>query len=141
MQRHNRYRNRRKKRATLPEISLTPLIDTTLTLLIIFMVTTPMINNIIKVELPSSRVNEDRGTQQDLVVFIDNKERLFFNDRSVTSLNDLISVIKKNVGNNTQRTVFVKADKHISYGRVIELVDHIKVIGGISYVALATKRT
>lgn len=99
-----------------------------------------MINNAIKVELPSSRVNEDRGTQQDLIVFIDNKERLFFNDRSVTSLNDLITIIKKNVGNDTQRTVFVKADKRISYGRVIELVDHIKVVGGISYVALATKR-
>ena len=53
--------NRRKRRASvlMQEISLTPLIDMALTLLIIFMVTAPMLNNAIKVELPKGQAKED----------------------------------------------------------------------------------
>ena len=53
---------------------------------------------------------------------------------------ELIDKIKAKVGQQADRTVCVKADKVVSYGQVIELVDHIKVVGGVSYVVLATKR-
>ena len=62
---------RRRTSAREPEITLTPLIDTALTLLIIFMVTTPMIHNAIKVNLPRGRVKEDVGATQDLCVYIE----------------------------------------------------------------------
>ena len=64
-----RYLRRRRKTGCLvPEITLTPLIDTALTLLIIFMVTTPMMHNAIKVNLPRGNVKEDRGSKQELIV-------------------------------------------------------------------------
>ena len=136
-----RYSRRKRRPATvLPEITLTPLIDTALTLLVIFMVTTPMMNNAIKVELPKSQSNEDNGAKQELVVFVDQHEKLFLNGEAVKSLDNLIKDLKSAVGKDANRTVFVKADKNVAYGNVIELVDHIKVVGGISYVALATKR-
>ena len=140
MYRYGRGRRRRVKKG-LPEITLTPLIDTALTLLIIFMVTTPMINNVIKVELPKSSVNEDQGTKQELIVFIDQYEKIYFNNHAIQNNNELITTIRKSIGNDTNRTVFVKADQSVQYGHVIELVDHIKTVGGIAYVALATKRT
>ena len=138
MQRYSR--RKRRPAVSLPEITLTPLIDTALCLLVIFMVTTPMMNNAIKVELPKSQSNEDNGAKQELVVFVDQHEKLFLNGESVKSFDDLIKRLQSAVGADAHRTVFVKADKTVAYGNVIELVDHIKIVGGISYVALATKR-
>jgi len=135
----NKFRRGRRKVATLPEISLTPLIDTALTLLVIFMVTAPMMNNALKIELPKGQAKEDQGIQQELVVSVDKHKQLFLNGKPVDSLKELITKIKTALGKNMDRTVYVQGDKDASYGDVIELVDHIKVIGGISYVALATK--
>lgn len=131
---------RRRRTLTLPELNLTPLIDTCLTLLVIFMVTAPLVNNAIKVNLPTGKAKEDAGTQQELVVYVDEHQKIFFNDKRVSNKAKLIDDLRVMVGSNKDRTVFVKADKAVPYGSVIELVDEIKVVGGISYVALATKR-
>lgn len=132
--------SRRKQRssALMQEISLTPLIDMSLTLLIIFMVTAPMLNNAIKVELPKGEAKEAGSTQQELIVFVDKNEQLFFNGISVDGKKDLIEKVRGAVGQDVDRMIFVKADQSVRYGHVIELVDHIKVIGGVAYVALAT---
>jgi biopolymer transport protein TolR len=132
-------KQRRHISATTPEISLTPLIDTALTLLIIFMVTTPIIQNAIKVTLPKGNAKESSEAQQDLVVYLDKNGKIFLNDASFTS-ESLIPALQKQIGNGQQKTVFVKADTAISYGHVIELVDRIKVVGGVHYVALATQQ-
>lgn len=141
-----KYRSRKKrhqKEPSLPEISLTPLIDTALTLLIIFMVATPMLKkeNALQVELPKGNVKETSDTQkQELIVQIDKSGKLSLNNAVVKEV-DLISQLKKQVNPKQQKTVFVKADTGVSYGKVIELVDKIKHVGGIKYVALATTKT
>jgi len=123
----------------LPEVSLTPLIDTALTLLIIFMVTTPMMHNSIKLELPKGRAKEDGNTKQKLIVSIDKKENLFFNDEAIQADN-LIERIKKEVGSDKGKTVEVQADRAVLYGWVMEIVDKIKVLGGVQYVVLAMQK-
>ncbi|HEV2601258.1 MAG TPA: biopolymer transporter ExbD [Candidatus Babeliales bacterium] len=134
---------RRKKRApmTMQEVVLTPLIDTALTLLVIFMVTAPIMHNGIKVELPKGQAKDDGLTSQELIVYVDKKGAFFFNDTAIKDRAVLIKQLKGAVGADTEKTVFIKADKSVSYGAVIELVDHIKVVGGINYVALATTPT
>lgn len=131
--------SRRRAQKTIAEVSLTPLIDTALTLLIIFMVTAPIMNNSIRVTLPKGQSREDAGAKQELIVTIDKQGRLFFNGQPVATSDILIAMIKKQVGQDKDRTVFVQADETAFYGKVLELVDNIKVVGGISYVALATK--
>jgi len=121
------------------DIPLTPLIDTALTLLIIFMVTAPMIQNAIRVDLPKGKAKEDAGAEQELVVFLDKENQLFFNGDKM-ALEDVIKKVQTIAGKEGDRTVFVKADQVASYGKVIELVDQIKVVGGIKYVALATQK-
>ena len=131
--------SRRRAQKTIAEVSLTPLIDTALTLLIIFMVTAPIMNNSIRVTLPKGQSREDAGAKQELIVTIDKQGRLFFNGQPAATSDILIAAIKKQVAQNDDRTVFVQADETVFYGKVLELVDNIKVVGGISYVALATK--
>jgi biopolymer transport protein ExbD len=137
-----RTRNRRlrQQKKTLHDLSMTPLIDTALTLLIIFMVATPVLQNAIKVTLPRGNAQEDANNQQsELIVFIDKCGDFYINKEKIAK-NNLIPHIKKTVGNDHEKTVYVKADTAISYGTVIELVDDIKTVGGIKYVALATQK-
>ncbi len=136
-------RLRRRSQHTLPEINLTPLIDTALTLLIIFMVATPMLKqeNALQVELPRGDVKEVEDTQkQDIVISLDKSGKYFLNSAPVEAKN-IIERIKFTVGQKGDQTVFVKADTSVHYGKVIQLVDEIKQVGGVRYVALATTKT
>lgn len=138
MRRPNRYS--RKQKAGLHDISMTPLIDVVLTLLIIFMMATPILQNAIKVTLPRGNSQEDAAQQQnELIVSIDKQGDFYINNTKIAKA-ELIAEIKKMVGNDLEKTVYVKADTAISYGTVIELVDDIKFVGGIKYVALATQK-
>ena len=132
-------RRRHRTSTSIPEITLTPLIDTALTLLIIFMVTTPMIQNSIKVQLPQGSAKEVKDAAQDIVVHVDKDQTIYLNGQKI-SKDHLAGDLKKAVARSVQKVVFVKADERVSYGSVISLVDHIKVVGGISHVALATEK-
>src|SRR5437016_6189172 len=136
-------RRRTKRNTAITDVSLTPLIDTALTLLVIFMVASPMMHNAIKVRLPQGKAKEDIGVVQDLEVYVDHKGAITFEGKQY-SVNNVIAVLKKRVSsgrtNHDEKTVYVKADTAVSYGKVIELVDQIKVVGGIKYVALATQK-
>ncbi len=136
------YRVKRRKGLSSPEISLTPLIDTAWVLLVIFMVTSPMIKKEagLQVELPKGNVEEVKdSSSDDIVVSLDNKG-LFYLDGKQVAGKDLIDLLKKRLGKGMDKTVFVKADIAAEYGKVIELVDKIKYVGGVKYVALATSK-
>lgn len=132
-------RHKRLSGTGIPEITLTPLIDTALTLLIIFMVTSPMINNGIKVDLPQGKVQEVQGMQEDLIVHVDKQKHLFLNGNPVRR-DQFIAQLQKKIGNQKHKTVFVKGDGDVAYKDVISLVEEIKLVGGIDRVALATKK-
>lgn len=139
MSRFSRRSIRRKSSALMSEVNLTPLIDTALTLLIIFMVTTPMIQNAIKVDLPKGAAKEAGEAKQELVVYIDKQGSLFFNGSSMTQ-DQLMKELQNLVSANHAQGVFVKADAGVQYGMVLEIVDQIKIVGGVQYVALATQK-
>jgi len=133
-----RRSRRRSKRLENSEVSLTPMIDVAFTLLIIFMIATPIMRNGIKITLPDGSAQEMSGEQQEFVVHINEQGQIFFNELLV-SMDRLIPTIQEKMGSNTKQTVFVRADKSVPYGKVISVVDQIKVVGGVDYVALATQ--
>lgn len=132
---------RRRRQNVSPVITLTPLIDTALTLLVIFMVATPIMHHAIKVELPKGSVDEMKNsrTNKEMVVFVDRNGQLFFDGERCTE-HTLMQSLKRIAQQTSQNIVVVKADESVAYGRVLSLVDAIKGVGGITYVALATQK-
>ena len=100
-----------------------------------------MLQNSIRVTLPHGRAQESNADKRDLVVYIDAQGTIFCNDTPMT-VEELISYIQHETSGQTsmpeQQTLLIKADAAVGYGTVIELVDRLKVVGGIRYVALAT---
>jgi biopolymer transport protein ExbD len=135
-----RYRNRRRRKSghAALDIMLTPLIDVALTLLIIFMVTSPMIQHAIKVNLPKSDVKEGGSQVPELVVTIDQKGNLFFNNKPIT-LDALGTTIKTYAAKSSVSSVWVHIDESKPCGMLIGVIDRIKRIGGIKDVKVATQ--
>jgi len=129
------YRKKPRK-FVMPEITLIPLIDTALTLLVIFMLTAPMVQHGIKVDLPQGN-SKEVGQQQELVVSMNKDGKIYFNSYPIEKEN-LTTAIKKSMAGRTDLPVYVRADESLSYGKVIELVDELKQTG-IQYVAMSTR--
>ena len=132
-----KFKRRSKQRTSLPEIMLTPLIDTFCVLLIIFIVAAPMTQNGIRVELPQGKTKEG-ATAQELVVTLSKDNQLFFNSYPVQRT-ELTSSVQKALAQNKEDTpVYVRADQTVSYGKVIEIVDELKQ-AGVHFVAMSTR--
>ena len=135
-----KHRRMRRHRNVMTDLPLTPLIDTALTLLIIFMIASPMMHNAIKVSLPQGQSKEDHALKQDLIVYIDSQEKLYLNE-SPTTLDAMLAELSQDALHKTEGTVYVKADRGVRYGCVMGVVDKLKVAGGVKYVALATQKS
>src|SRR5580698_8855591 len=102
-----RIRNNRRIRSQhnrIAELSMTPLIDTALTLLIIFMITTPILQNAIKVTLPHGQAKEDTSNRQDeLIVYVDKAGDFYINKAKINKT-EVIAHITKIVGDDKEKT-------------------------------------
>lgn len=133
------FKRRNRQRTALPEIMLTPLIDTFCVLLIIFIVAAPMTQNGIRVDLPQGKTKEG-GSVQELVVTLSKDDKLFFNSYPIEHT-ELVSSVQKALLERTQEVpVYVRADESVAYGKVIEIVDVLKQ-AGVHYVAMSTRPT
>ena len=116
-----------KLSSSLSEINVTPLVDVMLVLLIIFMVTAPMMHSGINVNLPSAetRTNPSSGG---LILTITKDRYIYMGDNNV-NLYLLESRLKNYFFNKDKKIIFLKADKDVSYGYVISIMDVIKRAG------------
>lgn len=134
-----RARRIRTKAEHLPEISLTPLIDTVLVLLVIFMVCVPVVQQAIKVNLPQGQSTEKMaGQQNDVFVYLDKHKKMYVNKTAVSD-DTLVAEVKKRMHNPQEQFVFINADGSLAYEDVISgLIGKLKK-GGITRVALSTR--
>lgn len=112
---------------TLSEINVTPLVDVFLVLLIIFMVTTPMLQQGIDVQLPRETATNIEAQERDTVI-ITKDRRVYLNERRIT-LSDLHERLKQKVALDKGSEVFLRADKNVPYGFVVKVMANIKRAG------------
>jgi len=118
-----------KNNPLMSDINVTPFVDVMLVLLIIFMVTAPMMVQGVDVSLPETRNSNQLSSEEDqLVVTIDKDNKIRINDYEV-GLDFLQEKLEKIFENRHSRAVFLKADKRIAYGRVVEVMAAIKGAG------------
>ena len=136
MSRFRDFKNRKRKHSEITSLTLTPLIDTALNLLVIFMITAPIVQNGIKVDLPFGK-SKEAASQQELVVTLSKDNKIYFNSYP-TNKDTLVDSIKKALVQKDDLPVYIKADESIAYGKVIEIVDQLKC-AGVKYVAMSTR--
>jgi biopolymer transport protein TolR len=110
----------------MSEINVTPLVDVMLVLLIIFMVTAPMFQQGIDVNLPQEAAGNLDPSRERLVVTLAKNERMYLNDRRI-DLPELEQTLRQAAG--TTKEVFLRADKDVPYGLVVKMMAVIKQAG------------
>jgi len=111
---------------SLSEINVTPLVDVMLVLLIIFMVTAPMLQQGIDVNLPQETAANIDARRERLVVTLAKNERIYLNDRRI-DLPELEQKLRQAAA--TTKEVFLRADKDLPYGLVVNTMAVIKQAG------------
>lgn len=120
----------------MSEINVTPFVDVMLVLLIIFMVTAPMMVQGVNLELPEASSEPLNQEQEQLVVSIDKDNKIFINDYGVT-LDFLKEKLQNILAGQKDREVYLRADKGIPYGVVVQVMSEIKN-AGVEKMAIVT---
>jgi biopolymer transport protein TolR len=123
-------------RSSLAEINVIPLVDVVLVLLLIFMLTAPMMYRGIDVNLPRSS-GKPTVIEERLVLTITKDKLLFLNERALP-LAVLEPRLRELLKDRTDKTLFVKADKDLVYGYVVETMDRIRR-AGVERVGMVTE--
>lgn len=113
---------------TLSEINVTPMVDVFLVLLIIFMVTAPLLQHGIDVQLPLERSKALKTEQQPIVVTVTKKRRMYLNRKRVT-LEGLERQLRLVARARPDEVVFLRADRNVAYGAVIEAMAAVRRAG------------
>ena len=108
-------------RTTMAEINVTPMVDVMLVLLIIFMVTTPLIQQGVKVNLPETKAQAVEASDKKLVLSVDINKRVFIGEAEV-KLDELEEKLKTNAKAQADKEIYLHADRDINYGVVVEVM-------------------
>ncbi len=125
--RYGKKRNHFESRH-VSDINVTPLVDVVLVLLIIFMVTAPMLQMGIDVNLPRVKSKSIDVTEEKLVLTINGAKEIYIN-KYKTSMTDLRTKLESIFASKIDREVFMKADKNVPYGFVVEVMSEIRKAG------------
>jgi biopolymer transport protein TolR len=125
--------------SALAEINITPLVDVILVLLIIFMITAPLMMEGIKVDLPAATTEAIKNEKEDIVLTITKKGDLFLqgdkNAYNVVNLSDKLTAVYQN---KTKKDIFLRADKSVPYGTVVQVMAACKN-AGIERIGMVTE--
>lgn len=116
------------KRSMMAEINVTPLVDVMLVLLVIFMVTAPMMQQGVQVNLPKADTKAMTPAEESVVVTVDKSGKTFINKDAVPA-GDLRNRLATMFVSRTKKEVFLKADAGVPYGEVVRAMADIKGAG------------
>jgi biopolymer transport protein TolR len=130
---------RRGRYRPLAEINVTPLVDVMLVLLIIFMVTAPLMTSGVSVDLPKANAQPLNSDSTPLTVSIKADGSIFLQNEPI-DISDIVAKLQAIAQSNPDRRIFVRGDKDLAYGRIMEVMATI-TNGGFTKVALLSEQT
>ncbi len=117
-----------EKDRLMSDINVTPFVDVMLVLLIIFMATAPMMVQGVNVDLPEATVKPLASEKEHLLVTLDKSGKVFINNYNVAP-ESLGKKIEKILEGHPNQEVYLRADKNVSYGAVVNIMSEIKGAG------------
>jgi len=118
------------RRSSLSQINVTPLVDVMLVLLVIFMVTTPMMDKGVNVNLPQvKRAPNLAASKEPLVVTVERNGAISVGHSHVDKPEKLIPILQQILRERKEKEVFLKADRAVPYGRVVQVMAAVKKAG------------
>lgn len=112
-------------------INVTPLVDVMLVLLVIFMITAPMLQQGVDVNLPKATTAPVAGSNEQIVLSIDREGRLYLgkgNNYELSEIPDKVKAIMENRA-EADRKIFIRGDTELQYGRVMEVMSKLYQAG------------
>jgi biopolymer transport protein TolR len=132
-----RGRRRRGSYVPMSEINVTPMVDVMLVLLVVFMVSAPLMTVGVPVDLPQTDAAQMVGQDEPMVVSVNAKGEVFLQETKIT-LEQLVPRLVAITQNKKDTRIFVRGDKAIAYGQVMEVMGTVN-LAGFTRVALLTQ--
>ena len=112
----------------MSEINVTPLVDVMLVLLVVFMVTAPLLTVGVPVELPQTQAPPINEPKEPLTITV-NKEGAVYIQETTVPIENLVPRLQGITGSNPDAVLYVRGDKEINYGRVLEVMSLVTAAG------------
>lgn len=125
---NNRRRLSNGDNRLVSEINVTPLVDVVLVLLIIFMVTAPMLQMGIDINLPQVKSRTLDVSEEKLVLTVNGKKEIYINNYK-TTLAELGVKLENIFKSRIEREVYMRADKDVPYGFVVQVMSEVRKAG------------
>ena len=130
-------RGRAARRPPMSDINVTPMVDVMLVLLIIFMVTAPLLTVGVPVDLPKTEASVITGQDEPLVISVNREGKIFLQETEL-KMDTLIPRLKAITQNKADTRIFVRGDRTVAFGRIVEVMGTISA-AGYSRVALISE--
>lgn len=121
----------------LAEINVTPLVDVMLVLLIIFMVSAPLLQQGVEVDLPQANAKELQPQEEPLIISMTKDGQVHINEETFSRL-EFEPKIKAIIKNQPERLIYLRADGSLPYKQIIEIIAFLKESGAIK-LGMATR--
>ncbi|HVI07263.1 MAG TPA: biopolymer transporter ExbD [Candidatus Binatia bacterium] len=125
-----------RTQTALADINITPLVDVVLVLLIIFMVTAPILQSGIEVNVPKTRTVKEI-TEERLVISINKDQRVFLGNDAI-NINEIGAKLKQKIRDPRNQFIFLRADQDVPFGAFATVMDAIKQ-AGITNISIVTQ--
>jgi len=127
-----------RTQTSLSDINVTPFVDVLLVLLVIFMLTAPILQSGIELDVPQTRTVKEIS-QEKLVVSIDRGQRLYLGNDPV-NINALANLLRERGALGSGQSIFLRADQSVPFGTVAMVVDELRQ-AGIEQISMVTEPT
>jgi biopolymer transport protein ExbD len=114
---------------TLSDINITPLLDLAFVLLIIFMITTPLMEQGLRLELPQSRVTDNAPEKRDLKMIEVDPSGAYFLDNNPVDLQDVQKALAVSFAENPNLVLVIRGDLEATWGHIYAVLDKAKQLG------------